>query len=105
VAQGALAIVHMAPRVWPGTLADPELAPVAGLVRADLPQDRALAALAAIELHERGLRARVAPRPLGRVASRRALAGLDPSGAAGVRARRLARGLIGGPDERPTESD
>ena len=64
-------------------------APAAGLLRADLPADRALAALAVAELRERRLPARVAARPLGRVASRRALAG--PGG----RRRRRQRGSAG----------
>ena len=47
------------------------------------------------ELRERRLAARVAPRPLGRVASRRAMAGLETGGAVAKRVRRLARGLVG----------
>jgi hypothetical protein len=66
----------------------------AGLLRAELPRDRALAALVVGELRSRGLRARVATRALGRVAARRALAGVDPGGGAASRARRLARGLL-----------
>ncbi len=48
-----------------------------------------------IELRERRLPARVAARPLGLVASRRALAGLEAGGAAARRVARLARGLVG----------
>ena len=60
----------------------------AGLLRADLAEDRPLMALAVIELRERRLPVRVASRPLGLVASRRALAGLEVGG--GVRAAGLA---------------
>jgi hypothetical protein len=66
----------------------------AGLLRAELPRDRALAALVVGELRDRGLRARVATRALGRVAARRALAGVEPGGVAASRGRRLARGLL-----------
>ena len=65
------------------------------LLRAELPSQRSLAALAAIELREAGLRVRVAGRGLGRVASRRALAGIDPGGDASSLCGRLARGLLG----------
>jgi soluble lytic murein transglycosylase-like protein len=66
-----------------------------GLLRADLAEDRPLAALAVIELRERRLGVRVASRPLGLVASRRALAGLEIGGGAASRIARLARGLFG----------
>jgi hypothetical protein len=89
------AIVHMPARLWPLALDEGALRPRAGLLRADLPGDRALAALAVAELRERRLAARVAARPLGRVASRRAMAGLEVGGAAARRVGRLARGLLG----------
>ena len=78
---------------WP--LRDRACGHARGLLRADLPSDRPLAALAVAELRERRLAARVAPRPLGRVASRRAMAGLETGGAVARRVRRLARGLVG----------
>ena len=92
---GGLAIVHLPARLWPLALDQRSLCPQAGLFRADLPADRALAALAVRELRERHLRARIAARPLGRVASRRAMAGLEVGGAAANRVSRLARGLVG----------
>jgi transglycosylase-like protein with SLT domain/D-alanyl-D-alanine carboxypeptidase-like protein len=92
---GGLAIVHLPARLWPRVLDQRSLCPQAGLLRADLPADRALAALAVGELQERRLRARVAPRALGRVASRRAMAGLEVGGGAATRVSRLARGLVG----------
>ena len=90
-----LAIVHLPARLWPLAVEQSGLCPRAGLLRADLPTDRALAALAVAELRERGLVTRVAARPLGRVASRRAVAGLEVGGAAATRVGRLARGLLG----------
>ncbi len=87
-------LVHLPPSLWQAAL--DRHAAHAGLICAELPADRGLAALAVRELHARGVRARVAGRPLGRVAARRALAGVEPGGAASRRAARLARGLLGG---------
>jgi Transglycosylase SLT domain/D-alanyl-D-alanine carboxypeptidase len=95
VPAAALAIVHLPARLWPLALEQSGLRPRAGLLRADLPTDRALAALAVAELRERRLPVRVAARPLGRVASRRAVAGLEAGGAVATRVGRLARGLAG----------
>jgi hypothetical protein len=95
VPAASVAVVHLPARLWPLALEKRDLRPRAGLLRADLPSDRALAALAVTELRERRLAARIASRPLGRVASRRALAGLETGGAVARRVRRLARGLVG----------
>jgi transglycosylase-like protein with SLT domain/D-alanyl-D-alanine carboxypeptidase-like protein len=95
VPAASLAIVHLPARLWPPALEQPGLRPRAGLLRADLPNDRPLAALAVAELRERRLAARVASQPLGRVASRRAMAGLETGGAVARRVGRLARGLVG----------
>ncbi len=86
-------VAHLPAHLWLGAVSDPELQPGGAVLRADLPAERALAAMAVMELRERGVVARVASRPLGRVASRRALAGLEVGGAAGRRVARLARGL------------
>jgi hypothetical protein len=94
-AGGVVAVAYLPASLWLIALGHPALRPSGGLIRAELPRDRAAAALAAIELRERGLAARVVSRPLGRVASRRALAGLEAGGAAGRRVARLARGLRG----------
>jgi hypothetical protein len=85
------------PGLWAEALDRRALALAGGLVRCDLPAARPLAALAAVELRERGLVARIDPRGLGPLASRRALAGLDPGGAAARRARRIAAAFTGGP--------
>jgi hypothetical protein len=96
-----LAIAHLPARLWQPALADDRIpSPLAVLLRADLPDERALTALTVIELRARGVRARVATRPLGRVAARRALAGLEPGGAASSRAARLGRGLAAAPARR-----
>ena len=89
-------IVHVPQSLWPRAIGDPRLRARSALIRAELPADRALAALAVRELHERGMRAKVVSRPLGMVASRRALAGIDPTGAGSGRAAALARALVAG---------
>jgi hypothetical protein len=65
------------------------------LLRAALPAQRSLAALAVRELLDSGIRVRVAVRAPGRVGARRALAGIDPGGDAARRAARIAAGLSG----------
>jgi hypothetical protein len=88
-----LAIAHLPARLWQPALSGAVQRPAAALLRADVPVDRSLAAMSVIELRARGIPVRVATRPPGRVASRRALAGLEAGGSASRRAARLARGL------------
>ena len=90
-----LAVLCLPARLWRGALEREGLGTVAGLLAVELPADRSLAALAAADLRQLGLRARVVPRPLPPLAARRALAGIRPGGASETRARRLARGLLG----------
>lgn len=99
--RAAAGVVCLPPRLWRATLEDERLRVSGGLLRAELPAQRALAALAVRELIAADLRAKVVARAPGAVAGRRALAGLDPGGAAGERARRLARGLFGPRPARP----
>ena len=66
-----------------------ETSPAAAVLRADLATHRSLAALAAIELRRSGIPAGVVTRAPGLVASRRALAGIEPGGPVGRRADRL----------------
>ena len=87
------AVVSLPGEALRDALADEQLAADAVVLRADLPGQRALAALAAIELLEAGLRVRVATRALGRVAARRALAGIEPGTDGSRRCARLTRGL------------
>lgn len=88
-----LLVVHVAPELWGRVIDSPGLAPEAGLLLADLPGERSLAALWVSELHARGMAARVEGHPPALLAARRALAGIRPGGVASVRARRLARAL------------
>jgi transglycosylase-like protein with SLT domain/D-alanyl-D-alanine carboxypeptidase-like protein len=79
--------------LWSDALAVPGA--VAGLLSARLPRDRSLATLVAFDLRERGMAAKVAVKPLGRLAGMRALGGLDPGGTATRRAARIAQALAG----------
>lgn len=90
------AIAHLTAADWRAALRSDELGVAAGLLRAELPRQRSLAALAVRELSAAGVRARVATRAPGPVASRRVASGLDPGGETSVWAARLARGLVGG---------
>jgi Transglycosylase SLT domain/D-alanyl-D-alanine carboxypeptidase/Putative Flp pilus-assembly TadE/G-like len=87
------AVIVAPPGLWHRILADPRLPVDSAVLRAELPAQRSLAALAVGELQAAGIRTKVATRAPGRVATRRALAGIDPGGDAGSRARRVAGGL------------
>jgi hypothetical protein len=91
----AVAILHMPPAALAAELEGGGQALAGALLRVELPRDRSLAALAVRELHGRGLRVRIASRPLGRVAARRALAGIEPGGSTSRRSRQLLRGVTG----------
>ena len=91
--EGPAVIVASAP-LWDELVGDDAIGVDAALLRADLPGQRSLAALAVGELRAAGVRVKVAARGPGRVAARRALAGIDPGGDAGRRARRHASCLL-----------
>jgi hypothetical protein len=91
-----LVVAHLPPALWARGLDRWRQRIAGGLVRADLGSDRELAALAVAELRARGIAARIAKRAPGVVATRRALAGLEPGGDASRRAERAARALVGG---------
>jgi Flp pilus assembly protein TadG len=92
---GGVAVAHLPAGQLQRALGAPMPRPAAALLRADLPGDRSLTAMTVMELRAHGIPVRVASRPLGRVAARRALAGLEAGGAASQRSARLARGLDG----------
>jgi hypothetical protein len=96
VVRGAVAVLLLQPRLLQRALEDPNLRPTGVLLRADLPDDRALVALTARDLLERGLAVGVLKRRLGWVAERRALFGVLPAGAPGGLSERLVRRLCGG---------
>jgi hypothetical protein len=87
------AVVHLPPQLLQPALAEEGIGASAVLLRADLPADRPLAALAVGDLLGRGLCVRVLKRPLPWVVARRALFGL-PSVALGGLPPRLAAGIL-----------
>jgi hypothetical protein len=91
-----LVVAHLPAADWARALERPRLQVSGGLVRADLASDRELGALAVAELRDRGIAARIAKRSPGVVATRRALAGLEPGGDASRRSERAARALVRG---------
>ena len=93
-------MAHLPAGLWQPALGGPMGRPVAALLRADLPVDRSLTAMTVIELRARGVPVRVASRPLGRVAARRALAGLE-AGRRRLAALRAPGARTGGPRPAP----
>lgn len=81
LARESAAVVHLPPRSLRSALEDPRIRATAALLRADLSRDRALTALAARELIDRGLRVAVLKHPLPWLTTRAALLGALPVGA------------------------
>jgi hypothetical protein len=95
LAGARLVVVVVPARLWNRALARLGANVAGALLRCELPENRALAALTTMELRERRLRTRIDARGCGALGARRALAGLEPGGRASRRARRIARGLLG----------
>lgn len=96
VARGSLAVIHLPPSLLQEALDESSLRTTGVLLRADLPADRALVALAARDLLGRDLAVGVLKHRLGWVAERRALFGVLPAGSPGGLPERLVRRLCGG---------
>jgi hypothetical protein len=94
IAKAELAVVHLPSKFWIPALEAEELRPSGALLLAALPGERSLAALAVGELARRRLRTRVATRPPGALAARRALAGVSSGGQVSEVAARISRGLL-----------
>jgi hypothetical protein len=95
VARGATAVVHVPPGVFQETLeGELDLRPTGALLRADLPADRPLVALAVRDLLLRDLAVAVLKQRLSWVAERRALFGALPTGAPGGLSERFADRLL-----------
>ncbi len=92
--EAGAAVVHVPPAQWREALEAKRPSPSAVLIRAELPAQRALAALTTVESLDAGLPIRIASRAPGRVAGRRALSGIDPGGETAIRSTRLADGLL-----------
>jgi hypothetical protein len=95
VARDSLTVLHLPPRLLQPAVGESSLQATGVLLRADLPGDRALVALTARDLLDRGLAVGVLKRRLGWVAERRALFGLLSAGSPGGLPERLARRLCG----------
>jgi hypothetical protein len=88
------AIVHLPPHLLQPALAETGICQSAVLLRADLPSDRPLTALAVGDLLGRNLCVRVLKRPLPWVSARRALFGVLPASPAGGLPARLRQSLL-----------
>ncbi len=93
LARESAALVHLSPDLLRPALAEPRIRATGALLRADLGEDRALAALAAGDLMAQGLRLAVLKQAPGWLASRAALLGMLPPGASAIPAR-VARRLL-----------
>jgi hypothetical protein len=93
-AEPELVVLHLPGGLWVPAL-DSDLSVAGGCLLVSLPAERSLAALAVGELERRGLPTRIATRPPGPLAVRRALAGARPGGGLSESARRIARRLLG----------
>ncbi|MGZ8666820.1 MAG: hypothetical protein ACXWZM_06885 [Solirubrobacterales bacterium] len=100
----ALCVLHGPPDSLRAQLDLRDLLPQGALLRANLERDRSLAALAAADLNSRGIRVRIAKHPLGWLAGRLALAGLQSADAGPRSTGQLLSGLRGGRRERTNRS-
>jgi hypothetical protein len=89
-----LAVLHLPGMLWIAAL-DSELSLAGGCLLVALPDERSLAALAVDAMERRRLAVRIATRPPGALAARRALAGARPGGALSASARGIAKRLLG----------
>jgi hypothetical protein len=93
VARGSTAVLHVPPELLQPILDGFRSWPSGVLLRADLAEDRPLAALAVRDLIARGIAVAVLKQRLGWVAERRALFGALPPGSPGGLPQRLVRRL------------
>lgn len=104
IAREATFVVHAPPQQVHALLDRGRVEVAAALLRADLPADRSLTALAARGLRERGVRVTVLKRPLGWLAAQLALHGAGPAARSGLSSRLLARLGAGISTDRDTGS-
>jgi hypothetical protein len=90
-----LVVVHLPGRLWVPALEADGLDLAGGCLLVSIQSERSLAALAVDELARRRLPCRVATRPPGQLAARRALAGVRAGGWVSEMASRIARRLLG----------
>ena len=92
--EAEIVLVNVPGRLWVPAL-ESELQVAGGCLLVSLPEERSLAALAVDQLERRGLPVRIATRPPGALAARRALAGARAGGRLSDTARGIARRLLG----------
>ena len=92
-ADASAVVIHARPRLWRELIDTGE--PDAAVLRADSRTAPSLTALAARDLIAQGLPTGVVTRTPGVVATRRALAGIEPGGDLGARSARMARRFLG----------
>ena len=92
--EAEIVVVNVPGRLWVPAL-ESELQVAGGCLLVSLPEERSLAALAVDQLERRGLPVRIATRPPGALAARRALAGARAGGGLSDAARGIARRLLG----------
>jgi hypothetical protein len=92
--EAEIVLVNVPGRLWVPAL-ESELQVAGGCLLVSLPEERSLAALAVDQLERRGLPVRIATRPPGALAARRALAGARAGGRLSDAARGIARRLLG----------
>jgi Transglycosylase SLT domain/D-alanyl-D-alanine carboxypeptidase len=90
----SLVVAFLDPPAWRELLAEPGQGIEAAVLRADIAAGHSLPALVAIELRRAGIPVGVVTSAPGLVASRRALAGIEPGGPLGRRADRLVSRLL-----------
>ena len=93
LAGDGLTVAHLPPALWAPALERPSLEPGAGVLLAELPRERPLAALAVAELRRRGL---AAPGRLPPAAGARRAAGAGGGEAAAVPPGRVSRASFAG---------
>ncbi len=93
--EAELAVIHLPGGLWVPALETGDLDVAGGCLLVALPEERSLAALAVAEMSRRRLPARVASRPVGGFAVRRALAGVRAGGKDSELAEGIARRLLG----------
>ncbi|HEY8810027.1 MAG TPA: hypothetical protein VIM28_08395 [Solirubrobacterales bacterium] len=99
LARESAAVIHLPPALLRTVLADPRIRATGVLLRADLDEDRALAALAVRDLMAEGLQVGVAKRPPGMLAACVAQLGALPLGRQAFLARSCKR-LLGTEDRK-----
>jgi hypothetical protein len=95
VPEAELAVLHLPGELWVPALEAAQVEIAGGCLLVALPEERSLAALAVGEMRRRSLPLRIATRPPGPIAARRALAGARPGGSVSEPARRIVGRLLG----------